>query len=141
MSATSEQFLLDTHVWLWLIDGSPRLPQSSTLELNKLQRAGVLFGSVISVWEIALLESLGRVVLKTTIEEWLQTSFEDDGIQLQEISAAAAVEANRLPEAFHRDPVDRILVATARQMDFTLLTRDDALLAYAKQGHLRARRI
>ena len=141
MSATSEQFLLDTHVWLWLIDGSPKLSQSSMLELNKFQRAGVLFGSVISVWEIALLESLRRVVLQTTIEEWLQTSFEDDGIQLQEISVAAAVEANRLPGAFHRDPVDRILVATARQMDFTLLTRDDVLLAYAKAGHLRARRV
>jgi PIN domain nuclease of toxin-antitoxin system len=71
----------------------------------------------------------------------LKTSFEDDGIQLQTLTVSAAVEANRLPEIFHRDPVDRILVATARQMDSTLLTRDDALLAYAKQGHLRAKRI
>ena len=141
MFETSERFLLDTHVWVWLIEGSPRLNSAAVKELDHLQRSGRLYASVISAWEIGLLNSLGRLSLSVDVGAWLRASVEPDRIQLQPLALAAAVEANELPGDIHRDPADRIIVATARVHGFMLLTRDEILLDYAKQGHLRARRI
>lgn len=141
MSEISERYLLDTHLWMWLIEGDGRLNKAQVEKFDIYQREGRIFASVISAWEIALLVSLKRVVLSMEVDTWLRTTIEPGRIQLLPLSLDAAIEANRLPGNVHRDPVDRILVATARQMDMTLLTRDDVLLAYAKQGHFRARKI
>lgn len=105
-------------------------------------RAGLdLFVSTISIWEVGLLVERGRLTLERSLDSWLDLSFTGWAMQTVELSREIAVEASRLPGDIHRDPADRILAATARVEDLTLLTRDKQLLAYAKQGHLRARRI
>src|SRR5487761_1346339 len=109
--------------------------------LETVQAERKLFASAISVLEIAQLEMKGRVHLTSNIHAWLQESFADDGIQLVPLSPEIAVESTRLPGNLHRDPADRILVATARIERLTLLTRDVRLLDYGRKGHLRVRKV
>ena len=135
-------FLLDTHLWIWLQEGdSSRLRPKSVSVLVDMQRKSLLNASVISIWEIAHLLSRGRLSLSIPLEDWLAESWSDGAIRRIPISQEIAIESTRLPGTLHRDPADRFLVATARVEDMTLLTSDEPLLAYAKQGHLRARRV
>jgi PIN domain nuclease of toxin-antitoxin system len=136
-----DNFLLDTHVWIWLQEADKQLPTLAIRMLEAVQRERKLFASAISVLEIAQLESKGRVQLTLNIHEWLEQSFADDGIQLVPLSPEIAVASTRLPGNLHRDPADRILAATARIEGLTLLTRDVRLLDYGHKGHLRTRKI
>jgi PIN domain nuclease of toxin-antitoxin system len=62
---------------------------------------------------------------------WIERALDEAGLSLYPLSPAVAVASNRLPGAFHSDPADRIIVATARELGATLLTRDEAILAYS----------
>ncbi len=64
--------LLDTHVWIWLINGDQRLKSPRFLHLiNKMADASRVFVSIISVWEVAMLEAKGRIVLPFSCLEWV----------------------------------------------------------------------
>lgn len=134
-------FLLDTHTWIWLIADSGQINSANRLLLTTAQKNKRLFGSVISIWETANLEARGRIQLATGINQWIEESLADDGIQLLPVSPEIAVVSNRLPGNLHRDPADRILAATARIHALTLLTRDARLLDYGRKGHLRVQKI
>lgn len=134
-------FLLDTHVWIWLQQADPQLLLSAVQMMETAQAEHRLFASAISVLEIAQLETKGRVHLTSDIQTWLNESFADDGIQLLPLTPAIAIESTRLPGKLHRDPADRILAATARIEGLTLLTRDARLLEYGRKGHMRVRRV
>ncbi len=136
-----DNFLLDTHVWIWLQEADKQLPLPTVRMLESVQAERRLFASAISVLEIAQLEIKGRIQLTSNIHAWLEESFVDNGIQLLTLSPKIAVESTRLPGNLHRDPADRILAATARIEGMTLLTRDTRLLDYGRKGHLRTRRV
>ena len=91
----------------------------------------------MSVWEIGLLDARRRVVLGLDLPIWVERALPPP-ISLAALTPTIALECNRLPGSLQGDPVDRILVATARVEGLTLLTRDRALLDYAANGHLRA---
>jgi PIN domain nuclease of toxin-antitoxin system len=91
----------------------------------------------MSIWEVAMLESKGRIRLSLDCLSWMDRALTAPGIHLQEITSAIAIESTRLPGEIHGDPVDRILVATARIMGATFVTRDEPILKYAAQGHLK----
>jgi PIN domain nuclease of toxin-antitoxin system len=129
--------LLDTHAWYWLIDGSSRLPEEARRTIDRLASRGELLVSLISVWEIAMLESKARVAFDIPCLEWIRQALAPP-LRLAPISPEIAVESTRLPEPFHRDPVDRLLTATARIDGLTLMTRDQRILDYAARGHVRA---
>lgn len=133
--------LLDTHVWIWLIQGDTKLPVADRALIEQARAAKALYVSVFSVWEVAMLVQSNRVQLHKSIEDWLKLSFGGDAIQLLPLTPKIAIASNRLPGEIHHDPADRILVATARTEDMTLLTSDRDILAYARQGHLLAKRI
>jgi PIN domain nuclease of toxin-antitoxin system len=80
--------------------------------------------SDISLWEIATLASLGRIEVSIPIREWLENACAEPLVHRCGISPAIAAEVAALPDSFHRDPADRILVATARVLGATLLTQD-----------------
>jgi PIN domain nuclease of toxin-antitoxin system len=131
--------LLDTHVWIWLMDGAPGKLSPSTLQ--KIRHAAVkgqIYVSAISVWEVATLEAKGRITLSMDCRTWVDRALAAPGIQFAELTPAIAVDSTRLPGTLHGDPADRILVATARSLNGTLLTRDGPILTYAEQGHVRA---
>ena len=98
---------------------------------------GNLFLSVFSVWEPGMLESKGRVRLHTSCVQWVEEALAIPGLSLAPFTPAIALESSRLPGTFHGDPVDRIIVATARAMNARLLTSDKNIRAYGRQRHVR----
>ena len=135
------KFLLDTHAWVWLIQDDKKLSHANSQLMEDALASLQLFVSVISIWEVALLVQRERLQLERSLESWLDLSFTRWAVQMADLTREIAIESTRLPGEFHRDPADRILAATARIEDLTLLTRDQRMLNYARQGHLRARRV
>ena len=86
--------------------------------------------SVISCWEVAMLISKGRLDFSLPLGEWFAGAIEEAGVLLQPLTPAVSIEANSLPGEIHRDPSDRIIVATARTLGCPLLTADAKLLDY-----------
>ena len=95
----------------------------------------------MSVWEAAQKQAAGRLHLRGTVEEWLAESVSDDGLQLIDLEVRDLIASTRLPGGIHGDPTDRILAATAREHNFTLVTHDTELRRYAKQGHLKVHKV
>ena len=116
--------LLDTHVLIWWLQGDGPLSSEQQRVLSAADGDSPLRVSDISLWEIASLHSLGRIQLAIPVREWLEKAVAPPLVRRHGISPAIAAEADALPDSFHRDPADRILVATARVLGATLLTRD-----------------
>ena len=120
--------LLDTHVWWWWVTGEPGLSAAQKRILARASPDEPLQISDISLWEVATLASLGRLALRIPLREWLEAAAAPPLVQRRAISPAVAAEVAALPADFHRDPADRIIVATARVHDATLLTRDKRII-------------
>lgn len=84
--------------------------------------------SDISLWEVAMLVSLGRLSVSIPLRDWLEAASAPPLVQRRAISPAVAAEVSALPDDFPRDPADRIIVATARVHAATLLTRDQRII-------------
>ncbi len=117
-------FLLDTHVWIWYVDGSPRLPAGLRRLLDR--SAGERWLSPISVWEMGLLVERGHLRLTIPLPEWVAAAREAFPVREAPVTEEVALAALgvHLP---HRDPADRFLAATARTRGLTLLTVDQRL--------------
>jgi PIN domain nuclease of toxin-antitoxin system len=137
MTTAAEPLLLDTHVWIWLNEGTPGLSEVVTHRIDRAAARGEAYVSVMSVWEVGLLHAKQRVVLGLALPIWVDRALAPP-ITIAPLTAAIAIECHHLPVPFDSDPVDRILVATARIERLTLVTRDRALLGYAAKGHLRS---
>ena len=116
--------LLDTHVLIWWLQGDGPLSQAQRRVLESADAYAPLRVSDISLWEIATLHSLRRIRLSLPPREWLEKAVAPPLVRRHGISPAIAAEVAALPDSFHRDPADRILVATARIVGATLLTHD-----------------
>lgn len=130
--------LLDTHIWVWYVENEPKR-YSRRIEplVEAAVQRGDLLVSAISVWEIAQLEAIRRIELSQDVRTWVGRALAFPGVRLKGLSPAIAIESTRLPGSLHRDPADRILIATARLTGAALVTCDTRILAYAKQGHVR----
>ncbi len=136
-----ERYLLDTHIWIWLVQANrDKLKRSHLDEAQELHDGHRLCVSAISIWEVAYLALKGRVTLSAPLDAWLNITLTDPFVGLLPLSPDILVEATSLPGAIHQDPSDRMIVATARHHNLTLLTRDDDILNYARQGHLKVRK-
>jgi PIN domain nuclease of toxin-antitoxin system len=131
--------LLDTHVWIWSVVGDERrLGQRTRRLLRRAESQGTLRLSPVTLFEFAALHSLGRLRLTRTPEQWIRESMDGSGIRIAELSADVALDAGAIPRAALTDPLDRLLVATARQHDGTFLTSDTKILDYASAlGNVR----
>jgi PIN domain nuclease of toxin-antitoxin system len=116
--------VLDTHIFLWITEeNTKRIPAAirSALEIES-----VLGVSAISMWEIAMLENKGRIVLSIPILSWLQKALAVPKMRLLPITPEIAALSATLP--IHGDPADRMIAATAIVQDCRLATVDDLLL-------------
>ena len=128
--------LLDTCAVIWLAEGE-KLARSAADLLHAADDAGeVTYISPISAWEVGQLASRGRIQLLITPQRWFARLFEARGVQLAEMSPDLLIASSFLPGKPPRDPADRIIAATARDLGATLITRDRALVGYGTQGHL-----
>ena len=85
------------------------------------------FLSVASLWELSLLVEIGRVELMPSAAAWLEQATHPDTVQLAQITRSVALELFAFPKKFRRDPVDRMIIATARFLDLPLLTYDQGI--------------
>ena len=120
--------LLDTHVLIWWLQDDGPLSPRQRQTLGAADGSSPLRVSDISLWEVATLHSLGRIQLTLPLREWLAKAVAPPLVRRHGISPAIAAEVAALPDSFHRDPADRILVATARVLGATLLTHDRHIL-------------
>lgn len=120
--------VLDTHIWIWWIHGDSQLPDAYR---EYLEGTPQTFGvSAISCWEVAKLVEYERLVFPISAEEWIEQALNYPHVQLLELTPRIASESTQLPQPFHRDPADQIIVATARVNHCPLMTRDQKILAY-----------
>lgn len=129
--------VLDTHVWIWMVEGDRESLSASAIEaIEEAGRGGAVRVSAISVWEVAMLESKGRISLSRPLEDWVRTALRAEGIRLLPLTPEIAIESTRLPGGPGGDPADRILMASARIAGGRLATCDQAIIEYAKSGQL-----
>ena len=121
--------LLDTHTWIWSQSATALLSDKVKKQIKKTKTDQRCISS-ISIWEFAMMVSKGRVNLKIDPKSWLDHSLKNSGIQVIELSPDIAMESCNLPGEFHKDSADRIIVATARNHNMTLLTKDKKILEY-----------
>jgi PIN domain nuclease of toxin-antitoxin system len=129
--------LLDTHVWVWTQEAPENFGVSARARL--LDPTQSLHVATISTLELARLHAHGRIGLAGSLRDWVDASLDLLTCDTVELSHSIAIEAYALPEPFHRDPADRILVATARVLGLTLLTADRRILDYPHVDTLDAR--
>jgi len=124
--------LLDTHVWIWTVEGDEkRLGRRSRSLLSTSEPRGSIRVSPMSVFEIVALHTLGRLRLSRTPERWIAEALDAAGIRLAELSLDVVLDGGQIPREALADPIDRLLVATARQLDAVLMTADTRILSYA----------
>ena len=116
--------LLDTHILLWWLEDQTRLSRQQLEVVSAASADSPLQVADISLWEIATLHNSGRIELTIPLREWLEDAVAPPLVRARGIFPAIAAELNALPDSFHRDPADRVLVATARIHGATLLTND-----------------
>ena len=134
------EYLLDTCAAVWLMNGDP-LQQPAARELPKLlEDKGRFLVSPISAWELATLSAGNRIQLTLSPEAWFRCLCDLPGIGLTPLTPAVLIASLGLPGKPPEDSVDRILLATAREFDYVLVTRDRNLLNYGRAGHIRTLR-
>jgi PIN domain nuclease of toxin-antitoxin system len=116
------KLLLDTHIWLWLLDNSPKLNRPVLRRLH--DQHNELWLSPISTWEVLTLHHKGRIQLRGDLSEWIAKA--TTGTKEAPITHEIAFAARQLP--LHQDPADRLIAATAMVLDLTLVTADERLL-------------
>lgn len=129
--------VLDTHVWIWAVEGDRRALASSAIDaIEEAARGGAVRVSAISVWEMAMLEARGRISLSRPVDDWVDAALHAPGVRLLPLTPEIALESSRLPGAPHGDPADRILMASARVLGGQLATCDGEIIEYAERGQL-----
>jgi PIN domain nuclease of toxin-antitoxin system len=129
----SDALLLDTHIALWLDSGDDRLrPSTRTLIDTTWQNGGSILLSAVSAWEIALLVDTGRIHLDLSVEAWLERFIGRPGIATVPLTHHAAARAYRLHHLAHRDPGDRLLIATAIERACPLVSYDARIVQFAE---------
>jgi PIN domain nuclease of toxin-antitoxin system len=116
--------VLDTHVLVWWVSDPARLTPMMRAVLDAVTPGSPVFVPDICLWEIATLVSLGRLTLALPLATWLERATAPPLVEVVAIRPAIAAEVAALPEPFHRDPGDRLVVATARVLHLPLLTLD-----------------
>lgn len=121
------KLLLDTHVLIWSATDPGRLASTARKEIE--DGSNDLFVSVVSGWEIAIKQSLGKLELPKPAEEWLPEVLLRTGFEAVEPGLAAALRVRALPW-HHRDPFDRLLIAHALAEGYTVVSHDRVFREY-----------
>jgi PIN domain nuclease of toxin-antitoxin system len=123
--------LLDTHVlFWWATKDTQRLTATAKTAISEESPDGEILLSSISAWEIAWLVSRGRLNLAADIGRWLAAFEEIPEFRFIPVDNEIGIEAVNLPGEFHKDPADRIIVATARKFGAPIVTADDKIRGY-----------
>ncbi|WP_341789675.1 type II toxin-antitoxin system VapC family toxin [Rickettsia endosymbiont of Polydrusus tereticollis] len=132
----SESLILDTHILIWYVEGI-ELSESQIGLIEKAREKNMLCISAISIWEIAMLESKGRIALSVSLADWIDKLLSIPGLNLIDLSVSVLIQSCFLTHYEHKDPADRFIIASARANNSYLLTFDQKIIQYANLGYLK----
>lgn len=122
--------LLDTHAWVWWVTKDRRLSRKAAQAIDHAARNEGVSLSVISVWEVAKKVEKKQLVLDRPLRQWMEQALGEPGLLLVELTPAILIESCELPQPFHGDPADQMIVASARHHRAVLVTKDQNLRRY-----------
>ena len=129
--------LLDTHAWIWAAADEPgKLGPKTRRLIARAAAGGTLLVTTASVFEITALATAGRLRLNQSAEKWIRDSIHRGGLRVIDIDLDIVIDAGAIPSSALGDPVDRMLVASARAYDVPLVTRDRQIIDYANRSRL-----
>jgi PIN domain nuclease of toxin-antitoxin system len=132
--AVGSPLLLDTHIWLWMLEGETDRISPTVIKLLKDEaKSASLLVSEISFWEIANKTAKGKLSLSIDSVIWLEKAGGAPGITYLEVERAALIQSTRLRGQSPSDPVDRILLATAQLNGASLVTCDAEIIDYGRR--------
>ena len=123
--------VLDTHVLLWWVSGSDQLSATAEKAIKRTLATGnEVLVSAISAWEVSMLIEKGRLVLSMDVENWFDEVSQIDGLRFIPVDNEIGIKSTVLPGTFHKDPADRMIIATARKLALSLVTADEKIRSY-----------
>ena len=123
--------VLDTHALVWWVAGDSTLSKKAKAAIERELSGGEIIVSAISAWEIAMLVEREKLVLSMDVGSWLATVAAVEVVRFMPVDAEIAIKSVDLPGDFHKDPADRMIVATARKLAVPLVTKDEKIRSYA----------
>jgi len=121
------RILIDTHILILWLDSEERLSPAQRQAIAQTGSKNPILLSDISLWEVATLKSLGRIAFDRPLREWLTAASAPPLVRRVHITPAIAAQVAALPDSFHRDPADRIIVSSAILNGAVLLTNDEQI--------------
>jgi PIN domain nuclease of toxin-antitoxin system len=132
--------LLDTCAAIWITEDE-QLSPAATLEINRAAVQGrPVYLGLYTAWERAMLSAKHKLTSPLSPKVWFDRFAAHPKIEVVPLTSDILIESCFLPGDIHGDPADRILIAMARALDMTIVTRDRDILAYSGRGHVRALR-
>ncbi len=122
--------VLDTHAWVWFVSNPELLSKKAKRIIERAVVDNNVFISSISAWEVALLTSKKRLLLSMEVADWIKKSEMLPFVNFIPVDNSIAVKSVNLPQPFHSDPADRIIIATAISLGASLITKDERILKY-----------
>lgn len=122
--------VLDTHALIWWISKPEKLSSKARKEIEKNSKKQEIIISTISTWEIYLLIKNNKLELSQDVDSWIQKVEQLSPVLFVSVDNTIAAKSVNLPEPFHKDPADRIIIATALTIGATLITSDRKILKY-----------
>lgn len=122
------RLLLDTHTFLWFIEGNPQLNGHARQLIEDIENERLL--SIASLWEMSIKASLGKLKLKLTFPDMVRDHVGGNAMKLLHISPEHLDIVRSLP-FHHKDPFDRLIIAQSRTENIPVLSRDEVFDEYA----------
>ncbi len=124
------KYLLDTHAWIWWAMRPEAIPKKVLSLLDNPPAGSTLLLSAISVWEFSKLLEKGRLQIACPGDSWIREALTMPRLELVPLTPAISFQSTILPQPVHDDPADRLIIATARDRDAVLITKDALILNY-----------
>ena len=124
------RYLLDTHIWIWANAAPESLSKKHRELLENLQSEGEILLSAISLWELCKLVEKERITLFEDTEAWVKAALDMAKLRVIPLGFSVFFKSTTLPQPFHNDPADQMIVATARMYDATVVTQDRLIRSY-----------
>lgn len=124
------KYLLDTHTWIWWHMTPSKLSKKVKQLISEAKKYDELLLSSISPWEFSKLLEKKRLGISCNPENWLKSALDMPKFRLVGLTPSIAYRSTVLPQPFHNDPGDQIIVATAREENATVLTKNEKIQNY-----------
>ena len=124
------KYMLDTHTWIWWHMNPKKLSHKVKKIIKNTNSYDEILLSAISPWEFSKLLEKKKIGISCDPEDWINSALDMPKFRLVPLSPVLADRSTALPQPFHSDPADQIIVATAREENATILTKDERILTY-----------